>query len=106
MSSDDSVKKLLNCWVLNFSDGTGNNPGGFCRAIKNSPKLRRILLEKQVAKMADVDESLNRVCHFGFAPQRFNTICDACTNILENIEAVCDCLGHLVSEDPGLTSGF
>ncbi|CAE6934731.1 PFP-BETA1 [Symbiodinium sp. CCMP2592] len=100
LSSDPDVQGLLQSWVLGFSDGSGKNPGGFCRAVRNSLKLQRLTAEKQ---LEGVDESLRRLCHFGFAPQRFNTVCDACVNVAENIDAVCNVLSHLAAVDDALS---
>ncbi|CAE7241752.1 unnamed protein product [Symbiodinium sp. CCMP2592] len=100
LSSDPDVQGLLQSWVLGFSDGSGTNSGGFCRAVRNSLKLQRLTAEKQ---LEGVDESLRRLCHFGFAPQRFNTVCDACVNVAENIDAVCNVLSHLAAVDDALS---
>ncbi|CAE7254732.1 unnamed protein product [Symbiodinium microadriaticum] len=100
LATDPDVQVLVKSWVLGFSDGSGKNPGGFCRAVRNSQKLQRLTAEKQLEVL---DESLRRVSHFGFAPQRFNTVCDACVNVSENIEAVCNVLSHLAAVDDQLS---
>ena len=100
LATDPDVQVLVKSWVPGFSDGSGKNPGGFCRAVRNSQKLQRLTAEKQLEVL---DESLRRVSHFGFAPQRFNTVCDACVNVSENIEAVCNVLSHLAAVDDQLS---
>ncbi|CAE7276243.1 unnamed protein product [Symbiodinium sp. CCMP2456] len=100
LATDPDVQVLVKSWVLGFSDGSGKNPGGFCRAVRNSQKLQRLTAEKQLEVL---DESLRRLSHFGFAPQRFNTVCDACVNVAENIEAVCNVLSHLAAVDDQLS---
>jgi hypothetical protein len=86
LSSDERVKKLVDLWITGYSEKSkGGGGGGFVRAVRNSPKLKGLLKEKQATLL---DGALTKMMNFRFAPQRFNTIMECATLVLENIAPI------------------
>ena len=75
LAQDPRINQLIGLLVNNYSSGDGSNAGGLARAIRNSPKLQ--------GQLADV---MGKLVSWGFAPQRFGTLCDCATAIILNVK--------------------
>ncbi|CAJ1356886.1 unnamed protein product [Effrenium voratum] len=94
LASDSRVERLISSLITGYSGGHGE-PGGFGRAMKNSPRLACKLREQQVAALHQLDGAMSKLTSFRFCPQRFNTIMEVSEMIVLNVQAIFQLLVEL-----------
>lgn len=96
LKADPRVEELVQLWILQYS--SDKEHGGFCRAIRNSCKLRANLRAAQEKVLTTVDQQLSQLASYHFAAQRFNTIVELSQTIILNIRPILSMLLQCVAE--------
>ena len=100
IGADQASQDLVSSLVTKYG-GEKNMPGGFARALKNSPKLSAMY----AANATRLDSVLGAAAagkRMPFAPQRFNTILEVSQTIIYNLPAVISTLVEVQASDPHL----
>ena len=101
LASCPKVDELIKKWVLGFSTGKGE-PGGFARALRNSPRLLQKYKDHHDVWITQLDETIAKMrkFHFEFAPQRHNTVTELAGLVISNLVPIFRLLVELrVSDD-------
>jgi len=93
LESDERVGQLRDWWITAYGNSTGG--GGCVRSVKNSKRLRAQFADQQAIALEKLDSLLIKMTGFRYAPQRFSTIIECSTLVLENVTAILALLEEL-----------
>ena len=100
LAADAHASALVSNLITKYSTGR-DSPGGFARAVNNSPKLKSSF-SAAAQRLDGILGGAARNSSMSFAAQRFNTILDVSQAIIYNLPAVISLLTEVQITDPHL----